>query len=85
MTLGEKYIKDSYIKELDYNAAIEVSKEELRSMGISCRTDIYDNDAIFDSPIYPANAELYDEFVDECGFDMTEYFLFIAKRIEIDD
>lgn len=84
MTQGEKYIKDSYIKELDYNKAIEQSKEELLAMGISSRTQVYDNDSIYDNPIYPANAELYDEFCDNCGFDITEYFLFIAKRIEID-
>jgi hypothetical protein len=84
MTLGEKYIKDSYVKELTYNQAIEQSKKELLSMGISNRSHIYDNDSIYDSPIYPCNAELYDEFCDDCGFDTTEFFLFIAKRLEID-
>jgi hypothetical protein len=82
MTLGEKHIKENYIKEVSYEKAIEISIIEAKRLGIKSREDIYDNDSIFDSPIYPCNAELYDEFCDEYGFDTTEYFLFIAKRME---
>ena len=82
MTEGQKYIKGGCVKELTYNQAIEQSKKELLERGINDRSQVYDNDSLFDEPIYPANAELYDEFCDDCGFDTTEYFLFIAKRLE---
>ena len=82
MTEGQRYIKESFVKELDYEDAITQSKNELLEMNITDRSQIYDNESIFDSPIYPANAVLYDEFCDECGFDTLEYFLFIARRIE---
>ena len=55
---------------------------EAKNIGIFSRDDVYDNENIFDSPIYPANSELYDEFCDECGFDIAEYFLFLARQIE---
>lgn len=84
MTLGERYIKDCYCMELTYEEAIEESKKELLAMGITNRSQIYDNDCILDNTIYPLNAELYDEFCDDYGFDTLEYFMFIAKRIEID-
>lgn len=84
MSLGKIYIKDCYCMELTYDEAIEESKKELLSMGISNTSQIYDNDSIFDNSIYPLNAELYDEFCDDYCFDTLEYFLFIAKRIEID-
>lgn len=84
MTEGQKYIKDVGY-ELEYEQAIKSSMNELKLMGIECRSQIYDNDEIFDNPIYPLNAELYDEFVNDMGFDTTEYFLFIAKRIEIEN
>ena len=84
MTLGQEYIKELGC-ELEYEEAIKGSMEELKSLGIYYRSQVYDNDSIFNTPIYPANAELYDEFVDDMGFDTTEYFLFIAKRIEIEN
>lgn len=84
MTLGERYIKDSHIEELSYNEAIEESKKELLAMGINNLSQVYDNDKIYDSIIYPGNSELYDEFCEEYGFDTLEYILYIAKRIEID-
>lgn len=84
MTLGEIYIKDNCMKELGYNEAIEESKKKLLAMGITNCSQIYDNDSIFDNPIYPLNSELYDFFCEDYGFDVQEYMLFIAKRIEID-
>lgn len=82
MTNGQKYIKDNYINELDYYTALNQSINEAKNIGIFSRDDVYDNESIFDSPIYPANSELYDEFCDECGFDIAEYFLFLARQIE---
>lgn len=53
-------------------------------MGINNPYDVYDNNIIYDNSIIPLNVELFDEFCDDMGFDTLEYFLFIAKRIELD-
>lgn len=82
MTNSERFIKDQNITELSYNEAIEFSMNELQSMGITSRSQVYDNDELLDTPIYPMNAQLYDEFCESYGFDTQEYMLFIAKRIE---
>lgn len=82
---GKEFIKEMLIEEIDYNKAIELSMEDLRLRGITSRNQIYDNETVLDEPIYPANAELYDEFVDTYGFDCMEYMLYIAKRIELQE
>lgn len=77
MTLGEQFIKDCCCKELSYEDAIEVSKKQLLEL-----ENMYNDDKIANNPIYPSNAELYDEFVEPYGFDVIEYCAFIRRQIE---
>ena len=79
MTLGQQYIINAGIQELSYKEAIQQAYKELNEMGIEYGTQIYDNDDVIDNPIYPANAELYDEFVDDFGFDVVEFLLFVCR------
>lgn len=60
---GREYIDGNYIKELDYREAEEQSKKEL-IMFLSINNNQLTYGALIDSPIYPLNAELYDEFTD---------------------
>ena len=66
---GTKQIQDNGIKELSYTDALNQAIKELNKMGITDINTFYaSNNSYLDNPIYPANAELYDEFVDEHGF-----------------
>lgn len=86
MTSGEKYIKQNYIKEVTYYQAIEECKNDLKMLGITDRTQVYDNDMIFDNPIYPQNAELFDEFCEQGEEypNQTELCLYLARLIGSD-
>ncbi|KIR03433.1 hypothetical protein P261_02248 [Lachnospiraceae bacterium TWA4] len=84
LTKGQRYVKDCYTKELGYEEAIQESMKEAKDMGITNREDVYHNYYLLDTPIYPLNSELYDEFCNEGEFDTLEYFIFIAKRIELE-
>lgn len=85
MTEGQKYIVDSLIEELEYDEAIKAAMIELRNMGITTVeqvNDLEETGCLYDEPVYPANAQLYDEFVDHAGFYLPDFMAFIARRIE---
>lgn len=84
---GAEYIKSNYIKEIPYGDAVKMCVSELLEM-LNGR-DLYEADDIYDSPIYPRNAELYDEMCDEYGFVQKNFLVFfgelkiIIRRIRI--
>jgi hypothetical protein len=82
MSKGCEFLKENSITEISYEDAITKTKKELFKLGITSTEQLYDNDSVFDNGFYPENAELYDEFCDEYGFDVTEYLFYVAKRIK---
>lgn len=66
------------MNEMSYNEAFRQAQKEL----LNRLND--DNKVVFgevlDNPIYPQNKELYDEFVDEYGFDVTEFISYIIRQ-----
>ena len=82
MTQGQQFLLDNDLVELDYENAIQeniitlIKELEINNMELD---DLYDDN---DITIYPQNVELYDFYVDNAGFDMEEYLLFLKKRIE---
>lgn len=82
MSEGTKYIKENFITELSYEEAIRQVYEGLNELGIYYSTNIYDRDDIYDEPMYPCNAELYDEFVDEYGFYFEGFYSFVCRYME---
>lgn len=86
MTEGQKYIKDNFIEELEYEEAINQAIKELQSMGIidSETFDNMDPAEYHDNPVYPANAQLYDDFVDDQGFYLEDFIGFCIRRMEND-
>lgn len=84
MTEGQKYIKNNFIEELSYEQALENAIKEFQFMGIIDSNTLYaSNGKYLDNPVYPANAELYDEFIDELGFDEEEFASYCVKRMEM--
>lgn len=70
----------------DYFSEREICKNELlRYLDLEINTI----ELILDQPIYPNNEELYNEFVDEMGFDETEFILYLIRlndlNTEFDD
>lgn len=83
MTAGERFIKNNFIEELSYDEAIKASIEELKRKGVTSPDDFYEEEmqsVLYDNPIYPLNAELYDEFVCDGYLDVMEYTAYIFKR-----
>lgn len=64
---GREYIEDNYIKEIGYlEAERQVIEQVIKRLEIN--NNRYTMGWFIDEPIYPANAEFYDEFVDEIDF-----------------
>lgn len=78
LTAGQSYIKDNSIEELGYEEAIKDSLKELD--GYFEGTDEISVGILLDLPIYPRNAELYDDFTDDYGFYEDEFISYLIKR-----
>ena len=50
--------------------------------GIDSTDYLYDHEEVLDSPIYPTNAELYDEFCVDDYFSVDEFMMYLARQIE---
>lgn len=81
MTEGQKHIKDNYIEELSYEGALGQAIKAFRDMGIIDSTTLDKTGGNYET-VYPANAELYDEFVDNTGFDRDEFAHYCVKKME---
>lgn len=84
MTKGQMFIIENVdipngIMELSYEKAIEQAYKELNEKGVICSMNVYDCEDIITEPIYPLNAELYDEFCDEQGFMLEEFYCFVCR------
>lgn len=82
MTEGQRYLLESGLVQLEYEKAIQENMNEL--IGI-LQTNNMELDDLYednDITIYPQNVELYDFYVDNAGFDMEGYLLFLKRRIE---
>lgn len=64
---GREYIDGNFINELGY---LEAEQDVIRQVidRFQINNNRYTMGWFIDEPIYPANAELYDEFVDEIDF-----------------
>jgi hypothetical protein len=67
--------------ELGYNEALKSSVNELIEY-VKINDGKVSIDYIFDSPIYPANKELIDEFTDENNFIHEEFISYLVARSE---
>ena len=69
---GREYIDGSYITELGY---LEAEKEVIRQVlhRFELNNNRYTMGWFIDEPIYPLNAELYDEFCDETHGEIDIY------------
>lgn len=79
LTDGQKYIQDSGIQEVSY--------DEATKGGVEFLTQIVDDNGgyvtmgdMIDNPIYPPNAELYDDFVDDMGFYLEDYISYLVRN-----
>ena len=77
---GREYIEDSYIQELGYLEAQESVKNQVIER-LKLNSGRYTYGWFIDEPIYPANADLYDEFVDETGDLYEEDLISWAVRV----
>lgn len=86
---GKEYIESNYIEELSYDEALKQSMKELKAKGVKRASDVYNNEWLFDEPIYPLNAELYDDFCEnvngEWYFYEESFLLYLSHRIEEDE
>lgn len=83
MTAGQNYIKDNHITELSYEDAIEQSIKEFETMDIINFDTLYESNGCYlDNPVYPCNANLYDEFVNEYGFCEDEFATFCVSHMK---
>lgn len=85
LTLGQKYIKESGRLEVSYDEATNDAIRELKNRGIHSYTEVYDHEEILDNPIYPMNADLYDEFSADGYFDEEVFILWLSGLIEDED
>ncbi len=69
---GREYIEGNYIKELGYLEAEESVKNQVIER-LKANGDRYTYGWFIDEPIYPANADLYDEFCDEVNGEIDIY------------
>ena len=77
---GTEYIIENFIKELSYTEARKACMEEL-----IYRFENNNNTLmmgwLIDEPIYPPNADLYDDFCDEYGFCIEDFISWLKRVI----
>lgn len=69
---GREYIEGNYIKELGYIEAQEAVREAVIRR-LQMNDNRYTYGWFIDEPIYPANADFYDEFCDEVNGEVDIY------------
>ena len=85
VTQGQKYITENYIEEVEYHEALTRAIKDFNAMGITDRESFYNSEGrCLDNPVYPSNAELYDQFVDELGFDEEGFCSYCVGMMECD-
>lgn len=69
---GREYIDGNYINELSYTEAQEAVREAVIER-LQMNNNRYTYGWFIDEPIYPANADFYDEFCDEVNGEIDIY------------
>ena len=77
---GREYIDGNYIDELGYSEA-EQGVIELVMDRFEMNNNRYTMGWFIDEPIYPANAELFDDFCDEIDFNIEELISWAIRYI----